>query len=140
MKITVEENPSLADLSVLSDGLCSEAYEKRGLSKFEHFCFFLRNEQLQVMGGIHGVIYYGCMYIDELWVEKNHRGQGYGVSLVKKAEELAVEKKCLMVTVNTMDFEARPFYEKLGYVVEFQRGGYLNSSTLYFLIKHLVII
>jgi ribosomal protein S18 acetylase RimI-like enzyme len=39
--------------------------------------------------------------------------------------------------VNTMDWEAKPFYESLGYTVEFERKGYDLNSIAYFLRKNL---
>ena len=47
------------------------------------------------------------------------------------------EKEYLFATVNIMDWEALGFYQKLGYEIEFQRMGYLNESTMYFLRKSL---
>lgn len=137
MKISYEDNPSLEDLQIITDGIFLEAYKKRGLDRVESFCFFLRDEESKINGGIRGVIYYGCMYIDELWVKDDYRGQGYGKNLMFKAEELSKNKNCNFITLNTMDFEAREFYENLGYIVEFERKGYLKSSICYSLRKNL---
>ena len=57
--------------------------------------------------------------------------------LMQKAEEIARKRDCLFMTVNTMDFEARPFYEKHGYTVEFTRSGFEKNSVMYFLRKAL---
>jgi ribosomal protein S18 acetylase RimI-like enzyme len=135
MKISYEDNPSPEDLQIITDGISSEAYKKRGLDRVESFCFFLRGEESKINGGIRGVIYYGSMYIDELWVDESCRGKGYGKDLILKAEELAKNKACNFISLNTMDFEARSFYEKLGYVVELERKGYFKSSIFYGLIK-----
>ena len=37
-----------------------------------------------------------------------------------------------------MDFEAKPFYEKLGYKVEFERKGYDKNTSFYFLRKDFI--
>lgn len=81
-------------------------------------------------------MYYGCHYIDNLWLDEKLRGQRIGTDLMKAAEKLVKDKGCLFSTVNTMDWEALGFYKKLGYVVEFERTGYFNNSTLYFLRKN----
>jgi hypothetical protein len=36
-----------------------------------------------------------------------------------------------------MDWEALPFYQKLGYEVEFTREGFQKNSKMYFLRKEL---
>ncbi len=44
-----------------------------------------------------------------------------------------VEVGCKMATVNTMNFQqARSFYEKLGYVCDFERQGIFKFSVLFF--------
>ena len=136
--IISEKNPSQDDLNVLSEGICAEAYNKRGLTKIEHFCFFAKDKDLQIKGGIEGVIYYGCMYIDELWIDENYRDKGYATKLMLEAEALARLQDCGFITLNTMYFEAKPFYEKLGYQVEFKREGYAKASVLYSLRKNLL--
>ena len=103
----------------------------------ETFCFPLKDD-LQTIGGIHGYIYYGAMHIDELWIATNHRNQGLGKKLSSQAEDLARLKHYSFITVNTMSFEAKPFYEKLGYLVEFKREGYSKNSQMYFLRKNLI--
>ena len=41
---------------------------------------------------------------------------------------------CIMATVATMSFQdARQFYEKLGYLVDFERYGYAMDSSCIFL-------
>lgn len=137
MEISYEDNPSPGDLKLITDGIYADAKDKRGLDKLDHFCFFLKDEVSEVVGAVRGTIYYGCMYIDELWVKDDYRGQGYGKNLMLKAEELAKNKNCNFITLNTMDFEAREFYKNLGYVVEFERKGYLKSSICYSLRKNL---
>lgn len=137
MKISYEQNPSAEDLQLITDGLSSEAHKKRGLDRVEYFCFFLRDKEFKIKGGIHGVVYYGCMYVSGLWVEESCRKKGYGQDLMLQAEELAGNKDCNFITLNTMDFEAREFYESLGYIVEFERKGYLKSSICYSLRKNL---
>ena len=65
------------------------------------------------------------------------RHQHLGTRLIASSECLGKEKGCLLATVNTMDWEALGFYQKLGFKIEFQRTGYLNESTMYFLKKSL---
>jgi hypothetical protein len=41
-------------------------------------------------------------------------------------------------TVTTMDWEALPFYKKLGYQIEYVREGYENASRQFLLRKNLM--
>jgi ribosomal protein S18 acetylase RimI-like enzyme len=97
------------------------------------FAFFIRDENDEIKGGCNGNIGYGWLYVDQLWVDESLRGQGYGTELMKAAERLALEKKCVSAAVNTADWEALEFYKKLGYRVELARYGLANNSIFYFL-------
>lgn len=140
MTITIayEENPSADDLKLLFDGISSEAYLKRGLLKGKSFCFFCKDISGKIVGGVYGWIFYGCIHIDELWIEGIYRNQGLGSELITKAVEYGKINNCSFSSVNTMDFEARPFYEKHGYEVEFKRQGYDKNTSFYFLRKNLI--
>jgi ribosomal protein S18 acetylase RimI-like enzyme len=55
--------------------------------------------------------------IVDLFVEEEHRGQGYGTEMMEKAEEYTERQDCdhLKVSVEVRNTEARKFYEKNGY-------------------------
>jgi len=106
------------------------------LSPIENFSINLYDNQ-QLASTVFGCIYYGCMYVDTLFVDEKFRKQNLGTELMQKAEELARQKHCSFVTLTTMDWEARGFYEKLGYEFEFERTGYMNGAILYSLRKNL---
>ena len=54
-----------------------------------------------------------------------------------EAEKIGREHGALFVTLNTMDWEALPFYQKLGYSIEFTRKGYEKDSKMFMLRKNL---
>ena len=73
--------------------------------------------------------------MDSLWITPPLRHQGWGTKLMKEAEKIGKERGVRFVTVNTMDWEALPFYKKLGYSVEFTREGYDKNSKMFMLRK-----
>ncbi|MFV9930114.1 MULTISPECIES: GNAT family N-acetyltransferase [spotted fever group] len=56
---------------------------------------------------------------------------------MQKAEDLARERGCNFIHLVTMDFQAKSFYEKLGYKIEFAMHGYEKDSIMYYLRKNL---
>ncbi len=56
---------------------------------------------------------------------------------MEKAENLACERGCTFIHLPTMDFQAKPLYEKLGYKLEFTKHDYEKDSVLYLLRKDL---
>ncbi|MDF3033330.1 MAG: N-acetyltransferase [Alphaproteobacteria bacterium] len=127
--------PAPEDIGFLSQGIYKEALKKKSMRPIQRFGFFLKNETSQTVGGVDGFCYYGCLYMDQLYIEEAYRGQGWGQKLVRAAEDFGVSQKCTMFTVTTMDWEAKGFYEKLGYVLEFSRAGYENQSMMHHLRK-----
>jgi GNAT superfamily N-acetyltransferase len=76
---------------------------------------FIRNQKDEVGGGVIGNCFGGWMYISILWVENSLRHQGYGTRLMQLVKSKATQMGYTEAHVDTYSFEARPFYEKLGY-------------------------
>ncbi len=134
--IIYDDCPHQENTDLLTNSLSKIATQKKSMPPIRDYAFFLMQND-QIMGGICGCIYYGCLYIDELWIDSSLRGCGFGTQLINRVVELAMDKKCLFCTVNTMDWEAKDFYLKLGFEIEFVRRGYLHNSTMYMLRKNL---
>lgn len=135
--IRYEENPNYDDLTILGNGIADYAKEKKGHKPLQPFAFFVRDDANEIKGGINGVLIFGFIHIDQLWLSPNYRGKGIGTELMKRAEQFGKQNDCFYATVNTMDWEALDFYKRLGYDVEFERRGYLKDSIFYFLRKPL---
>lgn len=135
--IIYDPNPQHHDTKIIWEGISKHAQDTRGLTPGKAFAFFVKDEASQIMGGCSGYIYYGCLYVDLLWVDQALRGKQYGTGLMKDAEKLAQDNQCHFIAVNTMDFEALDFYKKLGFDVEFERKGFEKNSSMYFLRKDL---
>ena len=90
-----------------------------------------------VVGGILGHTRWRWMYIAKLWVDESARGQGLGTRLMEAAEDLARSRGCTDVSLDTFDYQARPFYEKLGYELFGTLEGYPPGSRQYYLRKRL---
>lgn len=132
-----EQNPSSLDVDTLANGLAAYARQQKDMDPAELFYFFVKDPEGKVLAGCKGVVFYGCVYTDLLWVCEDLRGKGLGTRLVQAAEQYGLTKGCTMATINTMDWEALDLYQSLGYEVDLAREGYKNDSTFYFLRKNL---
>ncbi len=121
----------------LNQGIQEQAYRLRHLGPILPFGLLIKNSEGQIVGGAKGATYYGCLYIDTLWIDSPLRYQGWGSLLMQASEQIGRQRGCTFATVNTMDWEALPFYLKLGYNVEFVRKGYQAHSKMYLLRKEL---
>jgi ribosomal protein S18 acetylase RimI-like enzyme len=122
---------------ILFQGISEEALQAKGLSPIRPFSIWIEDQELNVLGGISGTTFYGSLYVDSLWVAASLRKQGWGTKLLMGAEKIGRERGARFATLNTMDWEALPFYEKQGYSVEFIREGYEKDSKMFMLRKNL---
>ncbi|KAG1715848.1 hypothetical protein ID866_1291 [Astraeus odoratus] len=92
-----------------------------------------------MLGGLIGVRKGDWLNIDFLWVSDTVRGTGVGSQLIKTAEEEARRKGCKHALVDTVSFQARPFYEKQGYQLQMSLQDYPPVTTTFskrnFLVK-----
>lgn len=129
------ESPKLDE--ILFEGINHEAQLAKNLRPMRTFGLCVEDTQQNLVGGATGVTYYGCLYVDMLWLASSLRHKGWGTKLMQEAESIGKEQGCTFATVATMDFEALSFYQKLGYVIEFTREGYANNTKMYMLRKPL---
>jgi GNAT superfamily N-acetyltransferase len=96
---------------------------------------FARDEQGQVVAGLSAEMYWGWMFVDDLWVHESLRGQGYGSRLLALAEEEARSCGCGRAWLRTYSFQARGFYEKYGYRVVGELADYPPGEAFYWMRK-----
>lgn len=94
----------------------------------------LRTPDGALVGGLYGATMWGWLLIDGLWVAEALRGQGQGRRLLLAVEAEARERGC-GTRLGTFDFQARAFYERLGYTVLGALPGFPAGHTHYALWK-----
>ncbi|MDU7342971.1 GNAT family N-acetyltransferase [Enterobacter sp.] len=85
---------------------------------------YVRDDIGTMLGGLIGVRKGDWLNIDFLWVSDAVRGSGVGSQLIKTAEDEARRKGCKHALVDTVSFQARPFYEKQGYQLQMSLQDY----------------
>ncbi|MGL5275888.1 Acetyltransferase (GNAT) family protein [Myroides marinus] len=86
----------------------------------------------EVIGGILGRSLWGTLEIQSLAVKESYRGQGLGKKLMLAAEQVAVDRKCKYISLNTFSFQASDFYQSLGFTVFAEEKDYpLGYAKLY---------
>lgn len=131
MKMEFTESPLTSDIDFLTQKINEESVDFGAATPF---AFFMRDEAGSIIAGANGSIIFGCIYTDQLWVDKKYRRGGWGKELMEAVHDYGRKSGCTMATVNTMSFQgAKEFYEKLGYAVDFERPGYTQNSSCIFL-------
>lgn len=87
------------------------------------------------VAGVTADIFGSWLLINFLWVDKELRGSGVGSELMAKLEAYAKSQGCTFSLVDTFSFQAKPFYEKLGYECQMTLEQYPVSHARHYLTK-----
>jgi len=90
-----------------------------------------------VAGGLWGMSLWGSFYIALVIVPRAARGQGLGSQLMRQAEDQARAWGCHNMWLDTFAFQARPFYEGLGFSLFGELEGPSPAFPRYFMRKAL---
>ena len=72
-KITFEANRHPDDNQAMGDGIMAYAKQKKGFTPLEFFAFFIRDDANKMFGGCNGNTLYGCLYLEQFWLEESLR-------------------------------------------------------------------
>jgi GNAT superfamily N-acetyltransferase len=104
-----------ADRDAIVDGLLGYNAERGFPWAGRNLAVEARDTSGAVIGGLLGETNVGWLFVAALWVAESHRGRGIGSALLAEAEKEAGRRHCVGVYLDTYSFQARPFYERLGY-------------------------
>ena len=100
----------------------------------------VRSAQDETIGGLWGSTGFGWLFVQLLIVPEALRAQGLGRQLMAMAENEARQRGCHGAWLDTFDFQARPFYERLGYTLFGELADYPKGHTRYYLQKALAAL
>ena len=141
MDISVTISPTKEELHALSEGI--GAYNQNylpdeiGFEKDTNFAVFAKDDKGKVLGGIRAKAFWNYCIIELLWLSEESRGLGLGSQLIASAENFTKDKGFSYMRTEILRFQARPFYEKLGYKVFGELSDYPKGHTTYCLVKAL---
>jgi GNAT superfamily N-acetyltransferase len=115
--ISLEDNPPSQDVMYVQNCLQEFNLLHAPADNYQPMQIFLRTEEKTILGGLLGETYWGWLHISYLWIDESLRKQGFGKQIMQIAEQEAMRRGCHSVHLDTMSFQALPFYEGLGYSV-----------------------
>lgn len=141
MSIEVYLNPPESVAKALSDGIAS--FNRTTIPDLEpnedevRFHVVAWDGAERVMGGLRGTCYWNMLHIELLWLSEDARGAGIGVQLIERAEAFAMAQGCELALVETTSWQAKPFYEKNGYMLMATLEGRPAGHASHYLHKRL---
>ena len=121
----------------LEEGIRLATNPDEPIDQRKELAVWLKGPNDTLYGGLWGWTYFGWLYVDALWVHEGLRGTDFGTQLITIAETEAKKRGCHSARLETLSFQARPFYEKLGYQLFGEIPNHPAPHTMYFLSKRL---
>lgn len=131
------DNPAkelLAEIDLKIEGFNQEHWASQ---QKKPLALVLYNDENELQAGASARTFGHWLLIDNIWVDKKLRGQRLGAKLLSQLETVAIERGCVFSLLDTLDFQARPFYEKFGYEVKWTQESYPKDGCKYFMVKNL---
>jgi environmental stress-induced protein Ves/GNAT superfamily N-acetyltransferase len=134
--IMVEAEPHPEEVRSIREGLSAFNLRHTQDDSYEPLPIFLRDGD-ELVGGLLAATYWGWLHLDILWIDERFRGQGYGETMLARAEAEASLRGCHHAHLDTLSFQALPFYQRHGYTIFGALPNHPTPHTRYFLQKSL---
>jgi GNAT superfamily N-acetyltransferase len=115
LRVELDEHPRPDDARVVSQGLLDFNRAVIGDANEVQLGVFVRDAAGRVVGGLLGHVRWKWVYVAKLWLPDELRGHGVGTRVMRELEVYARRHGCLGIYLDTFEYQALPFYEKLGY-------------------------
>ncbi|MBT3230143.1 MAG: GNAT family N-acetyltransferase [Candidatus Marinimicrobia bacterium] len=142
MKIELTTNPSSKDAEFISQGLVNFNHERvKDLEQDDpetKFSIFVRDDENNIIGGLRATCFWNALHVELVWVSKESRGSGIGTKLMKEAETFAIEHGYELSLLESASWQAKAFYEKMGYTLMATLPDFPKGYATHFLTKRLL--
>ncbi|MGX1187078.1 GNAT superfamily N-acetyltransferase [Pseudomonas sp. F-14 TE3623] len=138
LRIELSKNATPEEREAILTPLRTYNAAKAGATVSEQIALLVRNDSDEILGGLYGRVFYQWFFIELLSVPELARGQGMGSKLMQMAEDLAREKECVGIWLDTFDFQAPEFYKKHGYSELGHIADYPPGHKRFFFQKRLI--
>jgi GNAT superfamily N-acetyltransferase len=135
--LALEKAPKSEDVQLLANGLGAHSVPFTPGPGFQPLAVFLRDGEGTILGGASGHVNWNWLSVALVWLAEPLRGKGYGRQLLAAIEDEARVRGCQHAHLDTFSWQARPFYETLGYEVFATLDGYPPGQQRFFMKKKL---
>lgn len=97
----------------------------------------IKNPQGDIIAGAAGRSFGDWLLLNTLWVSEELRGQHVGSKLLQQFEASGKQRGCNKCLLDTLNFQAMPFYQKHGYETQWIQQGYPQTGCKYYMTKSL---
>lgn len=135
LSVKVEGSLAPGVRDAIVEGLAAFNRPFIGAKRVEPLNVVVRRPDGSIAGGLLGETRWQWLYVDLLWMADDARGRHIGHQVMQLAEDEARRRGCIGAFLDTLDYQARGFYEKLGFTVFGTQPDYPPGHERYFLLK-----
>jgi len=135
MNYRVTDTPLEKEKNEIFEELLKYNLEHIECKEVRELAIFREDAKGGKVAGLIGRTRGNWLEIDYLWVSEALRRQDIGTEIIQKAEQVAKERGCKYVFLNTFGFQARGFYIKLGYEEVFVLENYPVTGKRHYFTK-----
>jgi GNAT superfamily N-acetyltransferase len=137
MEVVLKTQFTGEDIDAVRRGLIEANRRASGREAGYHpFVFHLRDPKTgRPAGGAVGHGSFDWVFVELLYVPEALRGQGHGTRVMHAIEVFGRERGLIGIWLDTFSFQARPFYEKLGFSVFGTIEDHPIGGARYFMFK-----
>jgi GNAT superfamily N-acetyltransferase len=135
MDLVLTLAPTPAEEKAVLNGLIAFNEKAGGPIGYQPMAILLKDDAGTVQGGLTGRVVYDWLYIELLHLPESVRGEGLGTTMMEQAEAFARDRGLAGIWLDTYHFQARGFYEKLGYTIFGTLEGHPVGGRRFFLEK-----
>jgi len=135
MRIDEHENKGLAHFLSAKIRAFNAAHWQE--TKKQPLLISIENDAGEVVAGACAKTFGHWLMIETLWVSESLRGEGWGSKILEQLEQKAKMKGCQFSLLDTLEFQAKEFYEKYGYQVQWTQEHYPIEGAKFFMVKAL---
>ncbi len=122
---TLDQLPSDIE-DMIDKGHIKDEKSQNIVCNYKKITIVANNYEGLIVGAIQAYTAFSEIYIDDLWVKPEYRGEKIGINLLKNLENKFKNKGYNNINLVTNNFQAPEFYKKCGFEIEFVR---LNKSN-----------
>jgi ribosomal protein S18 acetylase RimI-like enzyme len=113
----------------LEDRLYAFNANATGLTDGRGLALVVRDDANRVVAAVAGHSWGGTGYLKQVWVDEPLRRSGLGRTLVLRAIAEVEARGCTQLLLETHDFQAPHFYERLGFRGLYQLNDYPRGHS-----------
>ncbi|MBV8102513.1 MAG: GNAT family N-acetyltransferase [Verrucomicrobia bacterium] len=137
LNYTLQPEPAREERLRIVDPLIDYNEAQAGPRNCKEFAITVRSDSGEFIAGLLGFTHWNHFFVSSLYVDPGFRKDGIGRELMTRAEALALEQECDAIYLDTFDFQAPGFYEKLGFKVFGKLEDYPPGHQRFYLVKRL---